>query len=117
MEQASPPDFEIPEMTPDELKQRLDQDQPITLIDVREPHEYEIADLGEYHPVRMPMAEVLARLDDLDADVPSVVYCRSGGRSAWVVNQLRARGFENVYNLTGGILRWREDVDPSLTAY
>lgn len=117
MEQAGLPDFDIPELTPEELKRRLDQEQPIKLIDVREPHEYQIADLAEYDPVRLPMAEVLARLDDLDPDTPSVVYCRSGGRSGWVVNQLRTRGFENVYNLAGGILRWREDVDPSLTAY
>lgn len=117
MDQASPPDFDIPEMTPGELKQRLDQEQPIVLIDVREPHEYAIADLAEFDPMRMPMAEVLTRLDDIDADAPTVVYCRSGGRSAWVVNQLRARGFENVHNLAGGILRWREDVDPSLNAY
>jgi len=104
-------------MTPVELKERLDRQQPVTLIDVREPHEYQIADLAEYDPVRMPMAEVLSRMDEVDPDDACVVYCRSGGRSAWVVGQLRARGFENVYNLAGGILRWREDVDPSLTAY
>ena len=114
---AGPPDLDIPEMTPSELKERLDNGHPIRLVDVREPHEYAIADLAEYDPLRLPMAEVLSRADELDPDEAAVIYCRSGSRSAWVVHHLRARGFENVHNLAGGILRWREEVDPTLAAY
>ncbi|MEZ4416236.1 MAG: rhodanese-like domain-containing protein [Gemmatimonadota bacterium] len=107
----------LPEMTPTELKERLDQEQPVVLVDVREPHEWQIADLGEYGPVRMPMGEFLERMRELDPSANVVVYCRSGGRSAWAVRQLLHAGYSKVFNLKGGILAWRDEVDPSLSAY
>jgi sulfur-carrier protein adenylyltransferase/sulfurtransferase len=108
---------ELPEISPTELKERLDQGQPLVLLDVREAEEAEIADLPEVGQHRIPMGELADRLEELDPEAPLVVYCRSGARSAWVVRQLQARGFEQVQNLQGGVLGWRAEVDPSLQAY
>ena len=109
--------FDVPEMTPLELKERMDNHHPIVLVDVREPREYAIADLPHYDPVRIPVGEIVQRMDELSRDDNVVVYCRSGQRSAWAVNQLIQAGFDKVYNLEGGILRWRNEIDPSLTLY
>ncbi len=118
MSQPRPdPTAGIPEISPTELRDRLEQAQPLVLLDVREPHEAEIADLPEVGQHRIPMGELLERLDELDPDAPLVVYCRSGSRSAWAVRQLQGRGFEEVWNLEGGVLGWRAEVDPSLEAY
>lgn len=117
LRKPGPPEFEIPELTPSEVKARLDLEQPLRLVDVREPAERRIADLAEYDPIRMPMAEVLSRLEELGSEQPLIIYCRSGSRSGWVVRQLRSRGFENAYNLKGGLLAWRDEVDPSMTPY
>ena len=107
----------IPEVTPTELKERLDRGDSIVLVDVREPHEYAIADLPEVGQKRIPMRDVVARVDELDPETERVFYCRSGARSGKVAAALAARGFERVWNLKGGLLKWREDVDPSLQAY
>ena len=108
---------EIPEITVLELKQRLDADQPIALVDVREPYEWDIADLPEVGQLRIPLAEFEQRQDELDRDDSFVIYCRSGARSGSVVQYLRAAGYQNVWNLRGGILAWREEIDPTLQAY
>jgi rhodanese-related sulfurtransferase len=105
------------DITPLELKKRLEQGQALVLVDVREAFEREIADLPDHGQRRIPMAEFPHRADELERDRPIVVYCRSGSRSAWAAQFLRARGFESVWNLDGGVLGWREDVDPTLEAY
>jgi sulfur-carrier protein adenylyltransferase/sulfurtransferase len=107
----------VPEITPAELKSRLDRQEPVVLIDVREPHEYAIADLPEMGQLRIPMRQVAERAAELDKDADLVIYCRSGARSGRVAAQLLANGFERVWNLKGGVLRWREDVDPTLRTY
>ena len=107
----------IPEIGPTELKERMDRGDPIILVDVREAMEIEIADLPQYDPLRIPVAEFVNRMDELDRDAEIVVYCRSGGRSGWAIAQLLDAGYDRVANLRGGILRWRIEVDPSLTAY
>jgi adenylyltransferase/sulfurtransferase len=107
----------IPEITPTELKERLDRGDSIVLVDVREPHEYAIADLPEVGQKRIPMREVVARAGELDPGSEVVLYCRSGARSGKVTAALMAQGFDRVWNLKGGVLKWREDVDPSLQAY
>ena len=85
------------------------------LLDVREPWELDIARLpGALH---IPMAAIPARLAELDRDRDIVVLCRSGGRSLNVAHFLEAQGFPSVANLTGGILAWGRDVDPSLATY
>lgn len=107
----------LPEITPAELKVRLDRGDALTLVDVREPREWAVADLTDYERVRIPVGEFLARMDELPQDQEIVVYCRSGGRSGQAVQALLRAGYPRVLNMAGGILRWREDVDPSLTAY
>jgi rhodanese-related sulfurtransferase len=108
---------QVPEITATELKERLDNGQPIILVDVRHPKEYAIADLAEYDPVRIPVDQFVARMDELDQDENVVVYCRSGARSEWAVRHLMAAGHTKALNLDGGILAWREQVDPNMTAY
>ena len=107
----------VPEITPTELKKRLDGGDRIVLVDVREHFERRIADLPENGQIRIPTGEFLARLSELDPGADLVVYCRSGARSAWATQVLMDRGYPLVSNLKGGVLAWRDDVDPSLTTY
>jgi len=108
---------EVPEIEPVELKERIDNEQPLVLLDVREPFEAQIADLPDYGKRRIPTGQLPSRLTDLNPDDVHVVYCRSGARSAWAVQLLRREGFQNVLNLRGGVLGWRDEVDPSLQGY
>jgi rhodanese-related sulfurtransferase len=85
------------------------------LVDVREAWELRIVRLPD--AVHVPMAEIPARLGELDRARDIVVLCRSGGRSLSVAHFLEAQGYPSVANLTGGILAWRRDVDPSLATY
>jgi len=106
------------EMGVTELERRLEnEDAPPFLLDVREPYEWQICNLGPQGATLIPMAEVLDRSDELPRDREIVVYCRSGGRSARIVKRLREAGFEGVYNLEGGILAWADEVDPSIQKY
>ena len=107
----------VPEITPSELHQRLEGGDVPLLVDVREPFEVEIADLPDHGQLRIPTGQFVARMDEIDPEADVVVYCRSGGRSAQAVAVLLQRGYQRVTNLQGGVLGWREDVDPSLTAY
>lgn len=107
----------MPEITPHELSERLENGDAPVLLDVREPFEVSIADLPDRGQIRIPMGELPQRYSELDPDSELVVYCRSGSRSARATRFLMGNGYEKVYNLEGGILRWRQDVDPSLTAY
>ena len=108
---------DVPEITATELKARMDQGDMPALLDVREHFERRIADLPEHGQARIPTGEVVQRMEELDRRRPLVIYCRSGSRSAWAARLLQERGFENVLNLKGGILAWREEVDPTLQAY
>ncbi len=107
----------VPEITPTQLKERLDSGDVPVLVDVREPAEATIADLPEHGQRRIPTGEFPARFAELDPQSEVVIYCRSGARSAWATAILMEHGYEHVFNLKGGVLAWREEVDPSLTAY
>jgi len=107
----------VPEISPEEVKARLDRNETFILLDVREPLEWDIADIDRPTRVRIPVGELVDRMSELDPDAEIVVFCRSGGRSAWAVQQLAAAGYEKAINLQGGILNWREQVDPSLRSY
>jgi sulfur-carrier protein adenylyltransferase/sulfurtransferase len=107
----------LPHMTCTELATRLEQEQPLVLVDVREPNEIQIADLPPVGQHRIPVGEFLDRMGELDPEDNIVIYCRSGARSGWAVQQLIEKGFEKVWNLKGGILAWKEEVDPSVQAY
>ena len=103
------------EITPAELKARLDARDDFDLIDVREPREW---DIGHIPGARLiPLGEIATALDSLDPSREIVVMCRSGKRSATAAKQMKDAGFQRVKNLAGGILRWSDDVDPSVPKY
>ena len=109
--------YTVPEITPLELEDRLQSANPPVLVDVREPFEVKIADLPDHGQLRIPSGEFAHRVGELDPSAELVIYCRSGARSAMVTAVLMHNGYDRVLNLKGGILGWRADVDPSLTAY
>ena len=102
------------EMTPEELKRRLDAGEELFVLDVREPHEYQICNLGGH---LIPLNDLPKRVGELDASREMVVHCKLGGRSAKAVEFLRQSGFGKVHNLTGGINAWAERVDPKMAKY
>lgn len=108
---------ETPEVTVNELKSSLDEGDTFVLVDVREPFERRIADLPEVGQVRIPVGEIESRLDELDSGKRTVLYCRTGARSGWATRLLRERGFGEVFNLKGGLMAWRDEIDPSIRAY
>jgi adenylyltransferase/sulfurtransferase len=104
----------IPEITVEELKQRLDAKDDLFILDVREPHEYQICNLNGY---LIPLNDLPKRVNELDPSKDMVVHCRSGGRSAKAVEFLRQAGFTKAKNLTGGILAWADRIDPKVPKY
>ena len=108
---------EVPEITATELNARLDAGDVPVLVDVREYYEADIADLPDHDQVRIPTAEFMSRLDELDPQSELVLYCRSGRRSEWAARILLSHGYQRVLNLKGGVLAWRREVDPTLPAY
>lgn len=105
------------EITASELKERLDDGEPVTIIDVREPHEWEIANLEPYGARLIPIGQFPERMHELNSADQIVVHCRSGARSAKAFRQLHAAGFRRIWNLKGGILAWTDEVDPTLPRY
>lgn len=103
------------EITPKEVAEWLDRSNKPFLLDVREANEWEIGHLPG--ATRISVNELPERLNELDTSVDMVVYCRSGVRSAKAINILKQAGFRKLKNMTGGILRWSEDVDPSIPQY
>jgi sulfur-carrier protein adenylyltransferase/sulfurtransferase len=104
----------VPEITVEELKQKLDNSEGINVLDVREPHEYEVANIG----VRLiPLGELPQRLAELEQDDILAIHCKTGARSARAVKLLQDAGFQNVYNVKGGITAWSEEIDPSIPKY
>ncbi len=108
---------EIPEISVLDLKERLDRGDSITLVDVREPGEWEMGNLADHGAVHIPMGEVPDRADEIDPESEVVVYCRSGARSAQVAGFLLERGYERVHNMEGGILAWSDEIDSSIPKY
>jgi sulfur-carrier protein adenylyltransferase/sulfurtransferase len=104
----------VPEITVNELKQKLDNSEDINVLDVREPHEYEVANIG----VRLiPLGELPQRMAELEQDDILAIHCKTGARSARAVKLLKDAGFQNVYNVKGGITAWSEEIDPSVPKY
>jgi sulfur-carrier protein adenylyltransferase/sulfurtransferase len=95
----------IKEISVQELKAKQDSGENIVLIDVREPFEYQDDNLGG---VLIPMGEVPTRLGEIPQTGQVVIHCKSGARSANIVNYLQGKGYTNLYNLRGGILAWRQ---------
>ena len=104
------------EITPTELKQRLDKGDDIQIVDVRENNEVAIGRLP--NSIHIPLAQILARMNDIDPTRETVVHCKMGGRSARAIEVLQRSGFEGkLMNLKGGIIGWSNDVDPSVPKY
>ncbi|MHB8755010.1 MAG: molybdopterin-synthase adenylyltransferase MoeB [Candidatus Acidiferrales bacterium] len=104
----------VPEITPKQLKQRLDHGDDLYILDVREPHEYQICNLNGH---LIPLGELPKRVGELDSSREIVAHCRSGKRSAEAVEFLTKAGFRKIWNLKGGILAWSDEVDPSVPKY
>ena len=104
----------VPEIAPRELKARLDRGDDLFILDVREPHEYQICNL---EGTLIPLGELSRRVNELDSSREIVAHCRSGKRSAEAVEFLRKAGFRKIWNLKGGILAWSDEVDPSVPKY
>ncbi|MFN0187395.1 MAG: rhodanese-like domain-containing protein [Bacteroidia bacterium] len=100
------------EKTVSELKQMQDDGVDFQLIDVREEHEFDMCNLeGEL----IPLGSLLTDIDKIRKDVPVIVHCRSGSRSAAAINELEKRfGYENLYNLKGGIMAYSKEIDPTI---
>jgi molybdopterin/thiamine biosynthesis adenylyltransferase/rhodanese-related sulfurtransferase len=112
--QEKPVSNGVPEISVEELKQRLDAKEDLVILDVREPHEYQICNLNG---VLIPLNDLPRRVHELDPSKEMVVHCRSGARSARAVGFLQHAGFAKVSNLAGGILAWADRIDPKVPKY
>ncbi len=98
-----------------ELQQRLNAEQPLTLLDVREDKEVTLCALpGSLH---IPLGQIPLRFAEIPTGQPLVAYCHHGARSQRAIDYLRTQGFENMHNLTGGIHVWATIVDPTMPTY
>jgi molybdopterin/thiamine biosynthesis adenylyltransferase/rhodanese-related sulfurtransferase len=104
----------IQEITARELKMRQDRGDKLFILDVREPHEYQICNLNGK---LIPLGELPRRVNELDSSVEMVVHCRSGKRSADAIHFLQTAGFKKLWNLKGGVLAWADEVDPKMPKY
>ncbi len=112
--EEKPSAVSVPDIQADELKRRLDAGEDIFVLDVREPHEYQICNIGGY---LIPLGDLPKRLNELDTSREIVAHCKGGVRSAKAVDFLQKAGFRKVKNLTGGILAWSDKVDPKVPKY
>src|SRR5689334_21568614 len=112
--EEKPVEATVPEISVEEYKRRRDAGEDIFLLDVREPHEYQICNLGGH---LIPLGDLPKRVNELDSSREIVAHCKMGGRSAKAVEFLRQAGFTKVRNLTGGINAWADKVDPSVPKY
>jgi len=103
------------DITPNELKSMMDANADLYVLDVREPHEIAICAIEGTK--KIPLGDVSERYLEIPKDQEVVVHCKLGGRSAQAVEFLQSKGYTNVKNLAGGIIRWADDVDASLTKY
>ena len=104
----------IPQLSVKELKRRIDSGEDVYILDVREPFEYKIANLGGK---LIPLGEVPQRIGEIDRTREVIVHCKLGGRSQKAAELLKQQGFERVINLAGGILAWADEVDPTVKKY
>lgn len=106
--------MEVKSINVQELKRMMDEKEDFHLIDVREQYEYDAVNLKAE---LIPISTVPSNIEKFNRDKKIIVHCRSGARSGNVIHQLQQlKGFENLYNLEGGILAWARDIDPSMKA-
>ncbi len=111
-EEAEPP---VPEISVEQLKQRLDRGDKFVLLDVREPFEWDIARIPGAKLI--PLGDLASRMSELDSADEIVIHCKSGIRSAKALRELQKAGFSKLQNVEGGILAWADLVDPSVAKY
>jgi len=104
----------IPQLSVKDYKSRIDKGEELFLLDVREPYEYQIAQIGG---TLIPQNDVPNRLAEIPRDKEIVVQCRSGARSQRIAEFLKQSGYTNVVNLAGGILAWADEIDPKVQKY
>lgn len=104
------------EILADELKKKIDNSDPLTVVDVREPHEAYISD-PDIEKISIPYVDLATRIDELDKNDTIVCICRSGRSSADACKLLEKHGFKNTLSLSGGINEWAKKIDPSLPVY
>jgi len=104
----------VPQLSVKEFKQRIDAGENLFLLDVREPYEYQIAQIGG---TLIPQNDVPQRLAEIPRDREIVVQCRSGARSQRIAEFLKQSGYSKVVNLAGGILAWSDEIDPKVQKY
>jgi adenylyltransferase/sulfurtransferase len=109
------PEFVEGDVTPIEVKAKLDRGDKFQFIDVREPHEYQICSIPGTKLI--PLGELPKRLNELDPNVELVAHCKSGVRSGKAIDLLKQSGFKKLRNMKGGILAWSDQVDPSVPKY
>jgi adenylyltransferase/sulfurtransferase len=112
--EEKPVETSIPQMHVEELKRRLDAGDDLLVLDVREPHEYQICNINGY---LIPLGDLPRRAGELDPNREIVAHCKSGMRSAKAADFLRQSGFKKVHNLSGGILAWADRIDPKMPKY
>jgi adenylyltransferase/sulfurtransferase len=103
------------EITPEQLKKRIDAGEDLFVLDVRNPHEYQICRIPG--TVLVPLPDLPARLAEVPRDREVIVHCKSGMRSGKAIELLKANGYTRLVNLSGGILAWAEKVDPGMARY
>jgi len=102
------------EISVEELKDKIDNKEDFQLIDVRETFEYDTSNLnGE----NIPLSSVLLEKDKISTEKPVIIHCRSGKRSAQAIKLLENEGYTNLSNLKGGILAWKDNLDPDMVVY
>ena len=104
----------VDEITPEALAELLRSVEPPFVIDVRDPWEWAISSLAEHGARLIPVEEIGARISEIPRDMSVVVYCRSGKRGLIAASTLKDAGYRRVSNLSGGILRWAESVEPGM---
>jgi adenylyltransferase/sulfurtransferase len=104
----------LKEVTPIEVKKMVDQEIKFQLIDVREPQEFELSNLGG---LNIPLNAIEKNSSLIKRDIPVIIHCKSGARSLLAIEKLQQYGFTNLLNLKGGLIQWIKDVSPKLTKY
>jgi len=105
------------EITSVQLKEKLDRGEPVTIIDVREPHEWQICNLENFGSKLIPLGQFPAHMNELNSADEIVVHCKMGGRSAKAYEMLKQAGFKKIKNLKGGITAWADQVDHTMPKY
>jgi adenylyltransferase/sulfurtransferase len=112
--QLTVPQLTVPQITVKELKRRIDAGEDVYILDVREPWEYKLAQIGGK---LIPQNEVPQRLAEIDRDREVIVQCHRGVRSQRVAEFLKQSGYPRVVNLAGGIHAWSDEIDPKVQKY